>query len=154
VLLGDTVFLGEQSILLVDVLVSLLETKLLIDACIVTRTGEGVHSGFKILDLGFQNLIFGGEFIDLLSILGSLLECDYIFLDSPQILDPLLCLIELSLDLPEFSLSLLQLLPQLFVFNNQLLYQLMLILKLLHVHGTQLSVSTALPLTGLHSVVV
>lgn len=132
-------------------LVSLLEPKFLIYACIVACTGKGVHSCFKILDLRLQNLIFGSELIDLLSILGSLFECNYVFLDSPQLFDPLLGLIQLSLDLPEFPLCLLQLLPQLFVLDYEFLNELMLILELLHVDGTQLG-GSSLPVTHLHSV--
>lgn len=132
-------------------LVSFLEPKFFIDTRIVSCTGKRVHSCFKILNLRLQNLIFGSELIDLLSILGSLFECNYVFLDSPQLFDPLLGLIQLSLDLPEFPLCLLQLLPQLFVLDYEFLNELMLILELLHVDGTQLG-GSSLPVTHLHSV--
>ena len=139
-LLGHAVLITEETILLVELLQSLLETQLLIEACIVTRTGERVHAGFQVLDLRLQDLILGHKFIDLFSLLRCLLERDYVFLDCSELLDPKLRLIELSLDLPELPLGGLKLLPQLLVLQNQLLDQLMLILKLLHVHRTQLRV--------------
>ena len=83
VLLGYAIFLRKQSVLLVDMLVSLLETNFLIQTSIITCTRQSVHTGFKILNLGFQNLIFGSEFVNLFSILCSLLKRDDVFLDCP-----------------------------------------------------------------------
>lgn len=136
VLLGDAVLLGKQSVFLVYVLVCLLEPKFLIVMRIISCTGKSIHSCFKILNLRFQNLIFSGEFIDLLCILCCLLQCNNVFFDCAQIFNPLFCLIELPLNFPKFAFSLLQLIPQLFVFNNEFFNQLMLILKLFHVDRT------------------
>ena len=115
---------------------------MIIDPLFFTSPGECVDPSLQILYLGFEYLIFSGDFFILLNLLSLYVECLYVLLYVSQILDPLFSLRELRLDLPEFALCIHEFLLQLAVLLDQLLNELLLIHELLIVEGTQLMFTT------------
>ena len=140
------ILLCKQPIFFINLLISFFKTQFFVHPYIITCTWKSVYTGLQILNLGFQNLIFSGELVNLFSILCRLFERDYVLLDCSQLLNPLLGLIELCLNLPELRLVSLELLSQLLVFKNKFLYELVLVLELFHVHRAHLRGSAIWPL--------